>query len=157
MRVRLSILLLSSCLLFGGLVGCAPSAEDGSGLVLELTPIEIQAGQRAVRLHCATCHGVGENQRDEMLAPSLWAVRQHYIKKYPQPEALVTAMLEFLDEPTEANGLMPQAIEHYGLMAMLPLAEAELSAAVRLIAAGHVTRPTWARAYDRDHESCYER
>ena len=50
-------------------------------------------------------------------------------------------MFEFLDEPTEATGLMPQAIDHYGPMAMLPLAETELNAAVRLIAAGQVERP----------------
>lgn len=156
MRVRWSIQLLSSCLLLSGLVGCGPSSDDAAAFVLELTPAEIQEGQRAVRLHCATCHGVGENRQNEMLAPSLWAVRQHYIKKYPEPEAFVTAMLAFLDEPTDRAGLMPQAIEQYGLMAMLALAETEQSAAVRLIAAGHVTRPAWARAYDKAHASCYE-
>lgn len=159
MRIRFSILLLLllSGLLLGGLVGCAPSSNDAADFSLELSSTEIQEGQRAVRLQCATCHGVGDNKQDEMLAPSLWAVRQHYIKKYPDPDVFVAAMLAFLDEPTDATGLMPQAIEHYGLMAMLPLAEAELSAAVRLIAVGHVTRPAWARAYDKEHAACYDK
>lgn len=155
MRNPRCVVYLWSCLLSAGLVGCGPSAKHDSVQALELSAAEIQAGQRVVRLHCATCHGIGDNSQAEMLAPSLWSVRQHYIRKSPEPEAFVSAMLEFLDHPQSETGLMPQAIEQYGLMAMLPLDEEQLRAAVRLICAGHVERPAWARAYDKDHEPCY--
>ncbi|MFQ3242880.1 MAG: mono/diheme cytochrome c family protein [Lentimonas sp.] len=122
---------------------------------LELSSFDVQEGQRVVRLHCATCHGVDDQTRESMLSPSLWAVRQHYIRKYPEPEAFVTAMMAFLDHPKTESSLMPQASEEYGLMAMLPLDEAQMRAAVRLIYAGHVPRPPWARAYDEAHAPCY--
>jgi hypothetical protein len=139
----------------GGLVGCGPAHQHESFPALELSIAEIQEGQRVVRLHCATCHGIGDNAQVTMLAPSLWSVRQHYIRKYPEPEAFVSAILAFLDQPQTETGLMPPAIEQYGLMAMLPLDEEQLRAAVRLICAGHVERPAWARAHDKDHEPCY--
>ena len=149
------ILLLCSSLLSAGLIGCGPSDQQGAVQALELSTAEIQDGQRVVRLHCATCHGIGDNSQVELLAPSLWSIRQHYIRKYPEPEAFVSSMLEFLDHPQFETSLMPQAIEQYGLMALLPLDEVQLRAAVRLICAGHVERPAWARAYDKAHESCY--
>lgn len=155
MRIGRSVACLWGCLLLGGLVGCGPSAKQDFAQTLQLTPAELQEGQRVVRLHCATCHGVGENAQAEMLAPSLWGVRQHYARKYSEPEAFVTAMMAFLDHPQMETGLMPQAIEQYGLMAMLPLDEAQLRAAVRLICAGHVQRPAWARDYDKAHAACY--
>lgn len=137
-----------------GLLGCGPA--DSPVPELRLTAEEVEEGQRVVRLHCATCHGVDDQTRESMLAPSLWAVRQHYIRKYPEPEAFVEGMLAFLDHPQLESSLMPQASEEYGLMAMLPLDEAQLRASVRLIYAGHVSRPVWARDYDKAHARCYE-
>jgi hypothetical protein len=148
--------LMWGILLSGGFVACRPSTNDVAEFSLKLTAAEFNEGQRTVRLYCAPCHGIAGNHQDAMLAPSLWAVRQHYINKHPTPDAFVAAMLAFLDEPTDDAGLMPQAIEKYGLMAMLPLSESERNAAVRLIAAGHVERPSWARFYDQAHATCYE-
>lgn len=139
-----------------GLLGCGPADSQQSVPVLRLTAEEVAEGQRVVRLHCATCHGVDDQTRESMLAPSLWAVRQHYIRKYPEPEAFVEGMLAFLEHPQLESSLMPQASEEYGLMALLPLDEAQLRASIRLIYAGHVERPVWARDYDKAHASCYE-
>jgi hypothetical protein len=150
------MVLLWSCLLCWAVVGCGPTDPRESVQRLKLTPEEIQEGQRVVRLHCATCHGVDDKTRESMLSPSLWAVREHYIRKYPEPEAFVAAMMAFLDHPKTESSLMPLASEEYGLMAMLPLDEAQMRAAVRLICAGHVVRPSWARAYDKAHAPCYE-
>ena len=149
-------LLLWSCLLCCAVVGCRPAGPQASALPLKLTQEEIQEGQRVVRLHCATCHAIDGKTRETMLSPSLWGVREHYIRKYPEPEAFISAMMAFLDHPKVESSLMPLASKEYGLMAMLPLDEAQLRAAVRLIYAGHVDRPTWARDYDRVHQSCYD-
>lgn len=156
MRNRQRRLLLWSSLLCCAVVGCWPADPHTSVPSLELSPEEIQEGQRVVRLHCATCHGIDDKTRETMLSPSLWGMREHYIRKYPEPEAFVTAMMTFLDHPQTESSLMPLASEEYGLMTMLPLDEAQMRAAVRLIYAGHVARPPWARDYGKAHASCYD-
>ena len=52
--------------LFAGLVGCSP--EPSVEMHLELSAAEIEAGQRVVRLQCATCHGIDDKTEDEMKA-----------------------------------------------------------------------------------------
>jgi hypothetical protein len=114
----------------------------------------IEQGVSLMATHCHTCHGVGERTMEEMLAPPLWGVRAHYLKRYPQPEAFVEAMASFLLEPENDRSLMPLAVARYGLKAPVSLAEAEMRAVAWAIYAGQVERPAWSRDYRRQHGTC---
>jgi cytochrome c553 len=110
----------------------------------QLDPAEIKRGMQLMQTHCNTCHAVNGRTHDQLLAPPLWGVRKQYLNKYPQPEAFVAGMLDYISEPTHEASLLPQAVERFGLMPMLPLPDELLRPILWAIYAGHVDRPGWA-------------
>lgn len=133
------------------LLGCDQRPEvDLSSVPLEA----IQQGVALMPVYCHTCHGVGEREIDAMLAPPLWGVRAHYLAHFPEPEAFVAAMTEFMLEPQGEQSLLPLEVAHYGLKAPVSLTEAELRAVAWAIYAGQVKRPSWSREYRQRHREC---
>lgn len=104
--------------------------------------------------YCNTCHGVGDLNMDEMLAPPLWGVRAHYLAHSPEPEDFVEAMTTFLHEPQRETSRMPLELAHYDLKAPVSLKEAEIRSVVWAIYAGRVERPVWLREYKKGHRDC---
>lgn len=132
-------------------LGC----EKRATVDLSAVPGEaIEQGLALIPTYCNTCHGLGELGMDEMLAPPLWGVRAHYLASYPEPEAFVDAMTDFLLEPTREKSRMPLELAHYDLKAPVSLSEAEIRAVVWAIYAGRVERPVWSRDYKKRHGDC---
>ena len=113
------------------------------------TTVEIEQGLHLLPTYCNTCHGVGDREMDEMLSPPLWGIREIYLEKYPEPEAFVDAMVEFMVFPRETTALMPKEVKNYGLMTTVSLSEAELRATAIAIYAGYVEKPSWSRDYEK--------
>lgn len=115
---------------------------------------EMARGLELIPTYCLTCHGVGEREMEEMLAPPLLGVRAHYLAQYPEAEDFVAAMTAFVLEPRAEQSLMPLALEKYGLKPMLSLSEAEIRSVAWAIYAGQVERPTWMHDYRKVHRAC---
>lgn len=133
------------------LVACEEKTE------VDLSAVPVDAIPRGVALmatHCHTCHGVGELTMEEMLAPPLWGVRAHYLARFPEPEAFVDAMTDFILEPSTEKSLMPLSVERYGLKAPVSLDHEQIRAVVWAIYAGQVERPPWSREYRKRHREC---
>jgi len=92
-----------------------------------------------------------------MLAPPLWGVRSHYLAESQDPEKFVQAIVDFTVSPSEENGLMPLAIERYGLMQSVSLSEEALREVAIAIYMAAIERPVWLKAYEKQHEDCPER
>lgn len=154
--LQINALVLMICLF----VGC--EQESASQVDAEGDPSAgasqdvLREGLRVMRLHCLNCHGFDGKTQDGIVAPSLWGVRQHYLKKYPDRETFVAAMTDFMIEPSNAAVLMPKAVGEYGLMPAMMFDESELRTASEAIYAGHVARPTWWRTYADAHQECGE-
>lgn len=133
------------------LVACEKRVE----VDLAKVPMEqVEQGVALLPTYCNTCHGVGEKEIDEMLAPPLWGVRAHYLARSPDPEAFVDAMAEFIIEPKMEKSLMPHAVNRYGLKAPVSLTAEEIRAVAWAIYAGRVERPGWSREYQKRHRDC---
>ncbi|MFU8848899.1 MAG: hypothetical protein ACNA77_09325 [Opitutales bacterium] len=146
LRIYLLLLLLIS---FSS--GCEKRAEAD----LSAVPVDaIRQGLALMPTACNTCHGVGELEMSEMLAPPLWGVRAHYLAHFPEPLAFVDGMTDFLLEPSRAKSRMPLELAHYDLKAPVALSEAELRSVVWAIYAGRVERPVWSREYKKHHRDC---
>lgn len=135
--------------------GCEKSPKQKGKEVF--SPEAIQQGVQLLPTYCNTCHGVGDREMDEMLSPALWAIREHYLVQYPEPEAFVDAMVEFMQFPRESTALMPVEVKEYGLMTTVSLSEADLRATAIAIYIGEVERPSWARSYERKHSSWFKK
>jgi len=71
-------------------------------------------GPQIFQLVCAMCHSVNPPPK---AAPPMSHVAGHYRQKYPEGEAAIAAMVEYLKKPeAERSALPPHAIERFGLM-----------------------------------------
>lgn len=133
------------------LVACEKAAE----IDLSSAPVDaIEHGVDLMATYCHTCHGVGEYEMDEMLAPPLWGVRAHYLAAHSEPEAFVDAMTAFIIDPHADKSLMPLEVNKYGVKAPVSLSEEEIRSVVWAIYAGRVERPAWSREYKKRHRDC---
>jgi hypothetical protein len=109
--------------------------------------IEHREGKRLIRLYCLNCHGIAGKTRDQLHGPSLWAVRESYLKAYPDEASFVVAMVDFLSDPKLEKSKMPESVKRHGLMAPILLEERSLQDVSRAIYEGAVNRPAWWRSY----------
>lgn len=89
-------------------------------------------GELLFQLVCAMCHSVEPPMKT---APSMSHVSAFYLREYEDFEAAVTAMVDFLKEPTVERSVIPaMAIEQFGLMpAQAHLSDAQLEAVARYV------------------------
>lgn len=147
--------MIGRCIIIAGLVafatGCKKQAKvDTSTFTRE----QITQGAALSATYCNTCHGLGEREMEDMLAPPLWSVRAHYLARYPEPEAFVDATVSFLSDPKAEHSLMPKSIELYGLKAPVGIAEEDMRLAASAIYAGALERPSWSHNYKKLHKDC---
>lgn len=121
-----------------------------------ITAQEITEGRRLLKLYCLTCHGVDGKREDQLMAPPLLGVREHYIRQHSTPEAFVSSMVDFMAHPTVEKSLMQCSLERYGLMQMMPLTDEQLRATAIAIYAGQIERPSWWKRYEKAHRKCWE-
>ncbi len=95
------IILISSAIFLANL---ATAADRGAELMTQL---------------CSSCHGNGA-------APPMFGVRSHVKSAYPEREAFVDYVVDWVRQPDASKSLMPGAIRHFGLMPSLGYGEAEV-------------------------------
>jgi cytochrome c553 len=137
-----------------GVIENAEIVEAGSSIEAfrrSVDPMFMRKGVQLMQTHCNNCHGVKGKTHDQLLAPPLWGVRMNYMKKYPEAEAFIESMSDFLTEPKHGDSLMPQAVDRFGLMPMLPLPDEILRPILSALYAGAVERPDWANGGMHNH------
>lgn len=154
LNIRLKRFRKAFCLLILPVLALAGCGERGEVDLSSAPVAAIEQGVALMPAHCHTCHRVGESEIDAMLAPPLWGVRAHYLAKFPEPEAFVDAMTNFLLEPQVEKSLLPLEVAHYGLKEPVSLTEEELRSVAWAIYAGRVERPPWSREYRKHHRAC---
>lgn len=89
-------------------------------------------GYELMTQKCFICHlpKPDPSKREQMIAPPMVQVQEHYKPTYPEKEDFINAMVAFIQEPSEEKTLMPGAVRKFNLMPKLLYEESEL----RLIA-----------------------
>lgn len=77
---------------------------------------------------CLFCHFQTPDpaRMDQMIAPPMLRVQEHYKPAYPNKEDFVATIIDFLNNPSEENTLMPGAVKRFKLMPRLLYPEEEL-------------------------------
>lgn len=81
---------------------------------------------------CYICHfeRPEPSKSNQMIAPPMLMVQQHYKPAYPNKEDFINAVVAIIQDPSQENTLMPGAVKKFNIMPKLIYEEAEL----RLIA-----------------------
>jgi hypothetical protein len=86
------------------------------------------------------------------LAPSAFAVADHYRRGFSDARDRVEAIARFTAKPTEEAALMPGAIKRFDLMAPMQLAEEQLQKISVFLGTAEFEKPVWYDAhYEEEH------
>lgn len=100
--------------------------EDHSAEINSPETAQELDGEKLMKQRCDICHNP-ENS-DNRLAPPMFRVKDHYIDSETSREEFITAVWEWVQEPTEEKSLMPGARRNFGIMPKQDFDEAEVKA-----------------------------
>lgn len=107
-------------------------------------------GRQAFEQICMACHKY--ERQLPMLAPPVFAVKDHYIRMYSTEQDFVNAIVTFASKPDAKKSLMPGAIAKFNLMPPLPLPREQLESIASFIFRADLTKPDWYDAhYKEEH------
>ncbi len=133
-------------ILFIGLIGCKTgeknndysksenSKEKSTSAIDEVKQSAEfnEKGYELMKQKCYLCHfeKPDPSKKDQMIAPPMLRVQEHYKPTYPNKTEFVNAIMAIVKNPSIENTLMPGAVKKFNLMPKLIYDDAEL----RLIA-----------------------
>jgi len=107
--------------------------NNTSGSDTVLAPKERLTGSQneayeMMKQFCFSCHlpQPDPSKRESMIAPPMRNVQQHYKSTYPEKEAFVKAVVDWVSKPEEEKVLMPGAVRKFNLMPPLPIGNDKL-------------------------------
>ena len=102
----------------------------------------VDAGRQLYKQNCAVCHGAtGGMDMSKRLAPPIMGVKMHYVKKHPDKESFVAAVVSWLDKPEESKSLMKMAIHKFKLMPKIPVSDADAEKIAVYMFEGKLEKP----------------
>jgi cytochrome c553 len=125
-----------------------------TGAVAELRPFAEQpltdstrmgAGFRALEAACFGCHSP-DPSADAGVAPTMAAIRQHYVDARTTYAGLRAALSKFVDDPARENARIPDAVDRFGLMPVLGLDASLLDPIAYYIFHTPLEQPDWYTA-----------
>lgn len=97
---------------------------------------------------CMACHKAQPSP--PMLAPPVFAMKDHYLRAYPGKDEFVDAVAKWAKAPDKEKSLMPGALKKFGLMAALPLPDEQLRQIADYLYQNEFAKPGW---YDRHYRA----
>jgi hypothetical protein len=92
-------------------------------------------GLELLKKHCFVCHNPNTASHDEIIAPPLFGIKNHYRKTFPEKDRFIEAMTGFVAEPTEDKALMKGPMKRFGLMPKPAVSPEEIGLIVAYIEA----------------------
>lgn len=129
-----SVLTIIICLLIIINAGCGSKTENQQ----ILTDKQRLKALSALNSSCFSCHNPDANVALKT-APHFEEVR----KKYSSAENFIQAMIAFLNAPSEAISLMPEAVKQYGLMPKITMTKDDVAIIAQYIYETDMASPEW--------------
>jgi len=87
-----------------------------------------QDGYTLMKQYCFSCHleKPDPSKRDQMIAPPMANVQQHYKSTYPDKDEFIQAVVNWVNKPDKNKVLMPGAVRRFNLMPPLPIGDDKL-------------------------------
>ena len=114
---------------------------------LLVSPITMASdGEALFNKLCISCHQV---EGTPINAPPIFAVINHVKSAYPEREAFVNRVVEWVKEPNPDDVLMPGAARRFGLMPKQPYSESEVRKVAEYLYDKKFQMPEWYREHFR--------
>ena len=108
-------------------------------------------GEKLMATYCYQCHDP-KSAEDNILAPPMVAVKNHYITEETTKEAFVADLLDWMNGPKEENSKMPDAIAKWGLMNHQVYPDSVIVGIAEYMYDNEVEAPEW---YQKHHEEMH--
>jgi hypothetical protein len=136
--------------------GCKQDKKSGE---IEDVPAqtEVQAedlaiqGEKLLSTYCYQCHDP-KSSMENILAPPMIAVKNHYIMEETTKEAFTADLLEWMSGPNAEKSKMPDALEKYGLMNHQVYPDSVIIGIAEYMYDNEVEQPEW---YQKHHEEMH--
>jgi len=103
---------------------------------------QVAGGKQLYEQNCAVCHGAtGGMDMSKRLAPPIMGVKKHYVKKHPDKESFVAAVVTWLEKPEESKSLMKGAIHKFKLMPAIPVSPEDAEKIATYMYEGKLEKP----------------
>ena len=111
----------------------APLASDGK---------TANDGEALYKTHCSSCHGnSGGMDMQKRVAPPIVAVRMHYLGSYPEKDAFVMAVAQWVENQDASQSLMRGAIRRFNIMPPISIAKEDAETIAAYIFDGDIEKP----------------
>jgi len=118
----------------------------------DMAKLSVEEGMAMLKMHCYACHNPLAPSHDALLAPPMVAAKFRYQKQYPDRDAFIEHMSDFLYEPTEEKAKMKNAVERFGVMAKTLLSKEEIIRISAYIYDNKLEEPSWfAEHFEEEH------
>jgi len=105
--------------------------------------IQTKDGYILMKENCYVCHNPEAASHDAIIAPPFKAVKMHYTRNYDTKEEFVSAIVKWVQNPSEENALMFGAVKQFKVMPPLPLETSEIERIATYIYENDVEEPVW--------------
>ncbi len=104
-------------------------------------------GRDKFKAICMSCHQFSGGP--QMIAPPVFAVKNHYLRVYPEKEEFVRSIKAWVPAPDIEKSLMPGAVRRFNLMPPLQLPEEDLEAIATFLYEANLQEPSWYEEHYR--------
>ncbi len=99
--------------------------------------------------YCYTCHNPDVASHEDMIAPPLFGIKNHYLQSTNGRDEFINNMTAFIMNPTEETALMKGPVRRFGLMPRHELTEDQVRSIVTFIHDNEIPAPAW---YESHHK-----
>ncbi|MBW6483464.1 MAG: DUF3365 domain-containing protein [Vicingaceae bacterium] len=139
-----------SILFSGVLLSCSEAekqlAEDNL-LVINNQSVNEDKALTLLKTNCFTCHNP-DLDIENRVAPPWFKVRQHYYDEETTKEEFVAAIINFINNPTEENSIMPGAVRNFGLMPKMSFKAEDLQLIAEYLYDNDISSDEWYEQWE---------
>ena len=119
------------------------SQDNNYNKLAYITETTSDVGYDLLKDNCYVCHNPAAKSHDDLLAPPLMAVKMRYSKQYTSKEEFITAIVNWVQNPTEEKALMKGAVNNFKVMPPLPIEVEKIKKIATYIYENDLEKPTW--------------
>ena len=143
-----------SILFSGLLLSCSETGkqlEEDNLLAINNQSVNEDKILSLLKTNCFNCHN--PDMGESPVAPPLFKVRQHYYDEEITKEEFVAAIINFINNPTEENSIMPGAVRNFGLMPKMSFKEEDLQLIIEYLYDNDVSTDEWYAKWEEFKKS----
>ncbi len=103
----------------------------------------VQQAQKSMEAHCYLCHSPSAPEIEGRVGPPMIAIKAHYLEQFPTKELFISAMVDFVQHPTNENAILSESIDRYGLMPRQQFPEGIVDQVATYLYDYQVEAPKW--------------